>query len=90
MPTLFIANLLRYENLLTTSGLRLSVQAKVAAIAKPILKEVAFAKEGPGGEGAGGEDMQGNVDSGRGATDRAPAPEGQAMGASIHPAAGEV
>ena len=49
--------------------------------------EVATAEKGPGGVGAGDG---GNVDSGRGATDRALAPEDQTTGGSSHPAAGEV
>ena len=59
------------------------LQAKADAIAEPILKEFVTAKEGPSGEGANGE-------SGRDATDGAPAPEDWTRVSSSRPSAGEV
>ena len=82
MSTLFIPNLPLYESLLTVVGI-FQLKAKADAIAEPILKEVTIAEEGLGGEG-------GNINSGRGATERAPAPEDQTMGGSSRPAASKV
>ena len=59
------------------------LHAKADAIAEPILKEFVTTEEGPGGEGANGE-------SGRDATDGAPAPEGWTGSSSSRPSAGEV
>ena len=58
-------------------------QAKADASIEPILKEVVTTEEGPGGEGVNGE-------SGRDATDGAPAPEGRTGVSSSRPSAGEV
>ncbi|XP_039812049.1 myristoylated alanine-rich C-kinase substrate-like [Panicum virgatum] len=81
-----------------------SLQAKADAVAEPILAEAPTADAEGGGDHAGGgatppsgDDGDevavgdgGNAGGSRGATDRAPAVEDQAMGGSSHPAAGEV
>ena len=66
-----------------TSGWHRSAPGKADAIAEPILKEFVTAEEGPGGEGANGE-------NGRDATNGAPEPEGRTGVSFSRPSAGEV